>query len=145
SSSSSWSMATTLTLSERWLTTQTSRSLRAATATGSTPTGMEPVWTSRWSLTRKTSRRSSGVVADKRCRLSGDRASGRTCPLSNSVYEDGVAILAPVGDASAEAAFLDGTAARAAVSAKATRARSHLIEPRYESCIAIQILLSDCL
>ena len=31
----------TLTLSERWLTTQTSSSLRAATATGSRPTGME--------------------------------------------------------------------------------------------------------
>ena len=37
----SWVSATTLTLSERWLTTQTSLSLRAATATGSRPTGME--------------------------------------------------------------------------------------------------------
>ena len=36
--------STTLTLSDRWLTTQTSVSLRAATATGSSPTGIEARW-----------------------------------------------------------------------------------------------------
>ena len=36
--------STMLTLSERWLTTQTSLFVRAATATGSRPTGTEPVW-----------------------------------------------------------------------------------------------------
>jgi hypothetical protein len=30
------------------------------------------------------------VLTANRCRLSGDIASGRTCPLSNSVYEGGV-------------------------------------------------------
>src|SRR4051812_26178627 len=34
--------STTLTLSDRWFTTQTSSSERAATATGSSPTGAEP-------------------------------------------------------------------------------------------------------
>ena len=43
------SMLTMLTLSERWLTTHTSSSVRAATATGSNPTGTEarcrkPMW-----------------------------------------------------------------------------------------------------
>src|SRR3954452_9687536 len=77
-----------LTLSERWLTTQTSWLFRAATATGSRPTGMELVWMSARFWTRKTSRRLSGVLTANRRGLAGDSASGRTCPLSKRVNED---------------------------------------------------------
>ena len=61
---------------------------RAATATGSTPTGMEARCSRPVDLTRNTSRRLSGVLAAKRNLPSGERASGRTCPLSNTVNLD---------------------------------------------------------
>ncbi len=80
-----WDSATTLTLSERWLTTQTSSSLRAATATGSRPTVMEARCSRPLFPTRKTSRRLSGVLAAKRSLPLGDSARGRTWPLSKSV------------------------------------------------------------
>ncbi len=71
--------------SDRWLTTQTSVSERAATAIGSSPTGTEPVWVRPAPETPKISRRSSGVLRANRRVPSGDRASGRTCPVSNVV------------------------------------------------------------
>src|SRR5581483_8385062 len=79
---SSW---TTLTLSERWLTTHTSVLVRAATATGSSPTGTLALWARSPvpGSTASTSRRLSGVSTAKRRVPSGERASGRTGPLSN--------------------------------------------------------------
>ncbi len=71
-----------LTLSERWFTTQTSVADRAATATGSIPTGTEPRCTSPVLVTSKISSRSSGVLTAKSRLPSGARASGRTWPLS---------------------------------------------------------------
>ena len=53
---------TMLTLSDRWLTTQTSSSLRAATATGSSPTGTDEIWVRVPAVTWKISRRLSGVL-----------------------------------------------------------------------------------
>jgi hypothetical protein len=79
--------STTLTLSDRWFTTHTSSSLRAATATGSRPTGTEALWVSPAPPTSKTSRRLSGVFTAKSLVAAGDRASGRTCPLSKSTKE----------------------------------------------------------
>ncbi len=76
--------STTLTLSDRWFTTHTSSSLRAATATGSRPTGTESVWVSPAPPTSKTSSRLSGVFTAKSRVPDGDRASGRTCPLSKT-------------------------------------------------------------
>ena len=76
------STSTTLTLSERWLTTHTSPSVRAATATGSSPTGTEPVWVSPPASTSKISSRLSGVLTAKSRLPLGDSASGRTWPLS---------------------------------------------------------------
>jgi hypothetical protein len=80
--------STMLTLSERWFTTHTSVFERAATATGSRPTGMESTCFSPRLPIRKISRRLSGVLTAKRCMPSGDSASGRTWPLSNSVNDD---------------------------------------------------------
>ena len=74
-----------LTLSERWLTTQTSSSSRAATATGSTPTGTDPLWWRPPPSTRKISSLPAGVLTAKSRLPSGDSASGRTCPASKSV------------------------------------------------------------
>ena len=74
-----------LTLSERWFTTQISSALRAATATGSMPTGTVPERArSPFPSTSKTSRRSSGVFSTKSFEPSGERASGRTRPDSKS-------------------------------------------------------------
>ena len=53
--------STMLTLSDRWLTTHTSPSVRAATATGSSPTGTDPTWVRPPPSTAKISSRSSGV------------------------------------------------------------------------------------
>ena len=58
--------STTLTLSERWFTTQTSVSLRAATATGSRPTGTDAACVRLPSAaTAKISSRLSGVFTAK--------------------------------------------------------------------------------
>src|SRR5262245_4433588 len=76
---------TTLTLSDRWLTTQTSESSRAATATGSNPTGTRACNVSPPDVTPKISRVLSGVFTAKSLAPLGDSATGRTCPLSNSV------------------------------------------------------------
>src|SRR5262245_28590770 len=77
--------STMLIESERWLTTQTSVLERAATATGSSPTGTEPAWVRPAPETEKISRRLSGVLVAKSRVPSGDRASGRTCPVSHVV------------------------------------------------------------
>ena len=74
--------STTLTLSERWLTTHTSPSVRAATATGSRPTGTDPRWVRPPAATAKISSRSSGVLTANSRVPSGDNANGRTGPLS---------------------------------------------------------------
>src|SRR5947199_10816679 len=73
-----------LTLSERWFTTHTSLLLRAATATGSMPTGTR-VWNvSPEAETLKISSVPLGVLVANNFVPSGDMAIGRTCPLSNS-------------------------------------------------------------
>jgi hypothetical protein len=78
--------STTLTLSERWLTTHTSELVRAATATGSMPTGIENVWLSPPPFnTSNTSRRLSGMLVTSRYAPFGVSATGRTAPLSNSM------------------------------------------------------------
>ena len=75
---------TTLTLSERWFTTQTSLALRAATATGSRPTGTRAENASPPSVTLKISSVPLGVLTANTRLPSGDIAIGRTWPLSNS-------------------------------------------------------------
>ena len=77
-------VSTMLTLSERWLTTQSSLSFGAAKATGSRPTGIEKMWfgtepsayASTWA---------SGVFATYNHTPLGDMAIGRTWPDSKSV------------------------------------------------------------
>ncbi len=72
-----------LTLSERWFTTHTSVSVRAATATGSMPTGTETEWVRPPPApTSKTSSWLSGMLRAKSFVPSGESASGRTGPLS---------------------------------------------------------------
>src|SRR5205823_4853424 len=87
--------STMLTLSERWFTTQTSPFERAATATGSRPTGTEPACVSPPADTAKISSRSSGVLTANSRLPSGESASGRTWPLSKVTNE------APSGGAAA--------------------------------------------
>jgi hypothetical protein len=79
--------STMLTLSERWFTTHTSVFDRAATATGSSPTGIDNSCASEPSVPSmvKTSSRLSGVFAAKSRPPSGLIASGRTWPLSKVV------------------------------------------------------------
>ena len=60
-------------------------SLRALTATGSSPTGTEARWTSRVERTSKISSRASGVFTAKSRLPSGERASGRTGTVSKLV------------------------------------------------------------
>ena len=69
---------TTLTLSDRWLTTQTSVLLRAATATGSRPTGTRVISCRLPLLIWKMSRVLFGVLTANSLVPSGDLASGRT-------------------------------------------------------------------
>ncbi len=73
-----------LTLSERWFTTHTSSLLRAATATGSSPTGTDVRCFRPLCVMSKISRRLSGVLTANSAFLSGDSARGRTWPVSKS-------------------------------------------------------------
>src|ERR1044071_1949721 len=75
---------TMLTLSDRWLTTQTSVLLRAATATGSRPTGTRLENVRPLAETLKISSVPFGVLTANSLVPSGDSAIGRTWPLSNS-------------------------------------------------------------
>ena len=75
---------TTLTLSERWFTTQTSPLSRAATATGSRPTGTRAANARPPAVTLKISSEPLGVLTANSRVPSGDSAIGRTWPLSNS-------------------------------------------------------------
>src|SRR5450432_413700 len=84
---SGWRTSTILTLSERWLTTQTSPGRYSAMATGSSPTGTEVTGSSLRPSILKISRRLSGVFVAYRNLPSAPRVSGRTCPLSNSVND----------------------------------------------------------
>src|SRR4030095_6000685 len=77
--------STMLTLSERWLTTHTSLLLRAATATGSMPTGIDTLGAMPAGVTSKISRWLSGVFTAKSFVPSGESASGRTGPLSKAM------------------------------------------------------------
>src|SRR5438552_613916 len=86
---------TRLTRCERWSTTQTPPFERAATATGSRPTGTEPACVSPPADTAKISSRSSGVLTANSRLPSGESASGRTWPLSKVTNE------APSGGAAA--------------------------------------------
>ena len=79
--------STMLTLSDKWFTTQTSLALRAATATGSIPTGTDAARRSPPPFRSKISRRSSGVFTANSRVPSGDSASGRTWPLSKVTNE----------------------------------------------------------
>src|SRR5262245_6530951 len=80
--------STMLTLSERWFTTQTSVFERTAIATGSMPTGTENAGESTPpSPTLNTSSRLSWMFVTNSRVLSGDSATGRTGPLSNSMNE----------------------------------------------------------
>jgi hypothetical protein len=72
-------------LSDRWLTTQTSESSRAATATGSNPTGTRACKVIPPEVIPKISRVLSGVFTAKSLAPFGDIAIGRTGPLSNSM------------------------------------------------------------
>src|SRR5579859_2310931 len=81
---------TMLTLSDRWLTTQTSELVRAATATGSRPTGTRAANVIPLAVTLKISRVAFGVFTANRCVPSGDSAIGRTGPLSNSTNDGDV-------------------------------------------------------
>ncbi len=76
---------TTLTLSDRWLTTHTSPLLRGATATGSSPTGTRACSASPAEVILNTSKVLFGVFTANSLVPSGDIAIGRTCPLSNSM------------------------------------------------------------
>ena len=78
---------TTLTLSERWFTTQTSLLFRAATATGSMPTGTRPWKTTPAGVMLNISSVPLGVFTANSMVPSGDIAMGRTGPLSNSTNE----------------------------------------------------------
>src|ERR1700731_3760978 len=78
---------TMLTLSERWFTTHASVLLRAATATGSIPTGTRDCKVNPAAVMLKTSSAPLGVFTANRVVPSGDIAIGRTCPLSNSTNE----------------------------------------------------------
>jgi len=100
-------------------------------------------------------------VMAKRCRLSGDIASGRTCPLSNSVYGDVVAAAARglvrrqvpsthrkqvvLGAQDEITASETTTKARAVQVARAARAAMcDFIEPRYECREYILLPLPVC-
>src|SRR5271169_3981028 len=74
--------STMLTLSETWLTTQTSLLVRAATATGSSPTYTEAAKERPPGATAKTSSEPFAVLATKSWLPSGESATGRTGPLS---------------------------------------------------------------
>ena len=78
---------TMLTLSERRFVTQTSVLLRAATATGSRPTGTRYSKTGNPEVRSKTSSVPLGVLTANSVLPSGDIATGRTWPLSNSTNE----------------------------------------------------------
>jgi hypothetical protein len=78
---------TMLTLSERWFTTQTSLFDRAATATGSRPTGTRARKTGEPCVRSKISSVPLGVLTAKRRDRSGEIATGRTGPLSKAMKE----------------------------------------------------------
>ena len=85
-------MSTTLTLSETWLTTQTSVADRSAMATGSSPTGTEATrdkatFCADAPLMENISSRLSGVLTTKSSEPSEESAMGRTCPLSKVVND----------------------------------------------------------
>ena len=61
---------------------------RAATDTGSIPTGIESVWVSKPAEIEKTSRRLSGVLTASSVVPSGETVMGLTWPLSK-VIKDG--------------------------------------------------------
>ena len=98
--------STTLTSSETWFTTQTSPSSRTATATGSIPTETEPAGCNPSARTSKISSTPSGVFATKSRVPSGESASGRTGPLSNTAAR---ARVAPVRAANTASTRLPGT------------------------------------
>ncbi|HTE53651.1 MAG TPA: hypothetical protein VK698_22505 [Kofleriaceae bacterium] len=75
--------STTLTLSDRWLTTQASPSSRRATASGSSPTATEVSQTGAAPVTSKISRRASGVFTAYRRVPSEESARGRDGTDSN--------------------------------------------------------------
>ncbi len=76
-----------LMVSERWLTTQACVSLRAATVTGSRPTGIDAwCWIPPSSDTANTSRRASGVFTTRSVPPEGVRAIGWTWEDSKFTY-----------------------------------------------------------
>src|SRR5690242_12588471 len=76
-----------LILSDKWLTTHASASFFRAIATGSMPTGTEPISLSIDWLRSKISTRLSGVFTTNNLRPSVDIASGLTCPDSKAAND----------------------------------------------------------
>jgi hypothetical protein len=74
--------STILTLSERWLTTQTWPLLLTPTATGSRPTATDSTWFGTPLLRLNISRWLSGVLTAYKIMPSADIANGLTWPLS---------------------------------------------------------------
>src|SRR5580698_5222011 len=101
-----------LTLSERRLVTQISVFVRAATATGSRPTGTRNFTVGLPEVRSKTSSVPFGVFTAKRVVPSGEIARGLTWPLSNSTKGG------PVDDAETRERF---NAKIATISARAAR------------------------
>src|SRR5262249_53067052 len=103
--------STMLMLSERWLTTQTSVLVRAATATGSKPTGTEPVCVRPPASTAKISRRFAGGLTANHRVPSGVNANGRHLLLlkqTNPAYAGAArrnVHTIPVSDSSATHAY----------------------------------------
>ena len=89
------SRLTTLTLSDRWLTTQISLSVRAATATGSRPTGTRAKSCRPVGVMLKMSSVLFGVLTANRRVPSGDCAIGRTWPLSKAMKPGAAAWAVP--------------------------------------------------
>jgi hypothetical protein len=75
-------VSTMLTLSDRWLTTHSSVSVRKFTATGSSPTGTEASGCSPPPLTENSSTRLSGTLVTASVEASGESATGRTGTVS---------------------------------------------------------------
>ena len=98
---------TMLMLSDMWLTTQTSVLLRAATATGSRPTGTWAVCVSEPTPIWYASSVPFGVLTANSVLPSGDLANGRTCPLSNVMKFGGDAAPAELTNNGAPSSALD--------------------------------------
>src|SRR5690606_11040274 len=118
---------TMLTLSDRWLTTHTSLSLRTATATGSRPTVTRPANCRPLEVTLKISSVLLGVLTAYSLVPSADMAIGRTCPLSNAKNSGGAACATPVANRGAAARIVQDSAVRTAADIRLFRTMEFMI------------------